>query len=138
MKIVCVTKTDGLTVGKDYDVLSTGPKPGSKWTTIGYNIINDFGEEVWHEECPMGIIEVLSYTGEIVEYIGKPCDGITEGKSYYILNRDSRDSQSGSYYFMNDKNEFVGISKRNYFGGAYNFTTAKTVLRDKVINDLLK
>ncbi len=124
MKIVCVS---------EYDVISEGPKPNSKWLTHGFNIINDNGIEKWHGVSPMGIIQVLPLKGIWLEYLNDDSYGLTKGKIYSIL-----DKYSAEYvYFMNDNNKFVGISKRNYFGGNPNFRNPQKE-RDIKIEHILK
>jgi hypothetical protein len=65
-----------------------------------------------YEKSPMGIIEVMKLTDIFKEYVGPKHKGLTIGKTYQIL-----DDRSGYYYFINDNDKFVGITKINYFGG---------------------
>lgn len=119
LKIVCVTETLGLTVGKEYSVIRIEPNPDHKWKNGGYVIINDDNVEKWHEECPMGIIEILPLTGECVKYVGSSSSSLTNGKTYKLLDKHSNEY----YYIMDDENRFAGVSKRNYFGGKFNFVS---------------
>lgn len=134
MKIVCITETEGLTKGKEYDVIRTEPNPSAKWKNDGYVVINDNNVEKWYEECPMGVIEVLALSGKYVEYIGPITSNITQGKIYPLLDKYSNEY----YYFMNDINKFEGISIRNYFGGKHNFINrTKDKEREVIIDNIL-
>ena len=130
MKILCINKADGLTIGKEYDVIRICPKPNSRFITGGYILINDNNEEKWYEESPMGIIEVILLTDTFLEYIGPESNGLTFGKTYQILDKQS----SEYYYLMSDNNRFVGISKRNYLGGKPNFRNRIKERNDKINN----
>lgn len=110
MKIICINKVKGLTVGKEYDVIKTEPVK-FPWV-LGYFVINDYNLMERYERSPMGIIEVMELTDIFKEYIGPEHRGLTIGKTYQIL-----DDKCGYYYFLNDKDKFVGITKINYFGG---------------------
>lgn len=110
MKIICINKVEGLTVGKEYDVIKT-EEVNFPWN-LGYFVINDYNLMERYERSPMGIIEVMELTDIFKEYVGPEHRGLTIGKTYQIL-----DDRSGYYYFINDNDRFVGITKINYFGG---------------------
>ena len=114
MKIICVTKVEGLTVGKQYEVMKIGPREDGKhqWK-MGYFVINDNNVLKRYEKAPMGIINVLEVTDIFLEYVGKEYKGLTYGKAYQMLRNKIDDYN----YFLNDDNEFVGIRKVNYLGG---------------------
>ena len=109
MKIICINEVEGLTVGKEYDVIKTD---GEFTRVMGYFVINDYNLMERYERSPMGILEVMELTDIFKEYVGPEHRGLTIGKTYQIL-----DDRSGYYYFINDNDKFVGITKINYFGG---------------------
>ena len=138
MEVICLQNdVKNLTKNKRYDVIKMGnpatdhPKHFN-WAKNWFLLINDLGQEDWFEQSPMGIIEVIDYTGEVIQYIGGPSEGLTNGKCYETLNKLNNEH----FYFINDNGVFVGISKRNYFGGAYNFIEI-TKERDRKINQII-
>jgi len=110
MKIICINKVKGLTVGKEYDVIKT-EQVKVPWN-LGYFVINDYNLMERYEKSPMGIIEVMELSDIFKEYVGPEHKGLTIGKTYQIL-----DDKNGYYYFLNDNDKFVGITKINYFCG---------------------
>ena len=110
MKIICINEVKGLTVGKQYDVIKTEPVK-FPWI-LGYFVINDYNSLERYERSPMGIIQVMELTDIFKEYVGPEHRGLTIGKKYQIL-----DDKNGYYYFLDDNDKFVGITKINYFGG---------------------
>lgn len=117
MKIICINEVEGLTVGKQYDVIKT-EQVKFPWNLV-YFVINDYNLMERYERSPMGIIEVMELTNIFKEYVGPEHRGLTIGKTYQIL-----DDRCGYYYFLNDNNKFVGITKINYFGGKDMFKVA--------------
>ena len=110
MKIICINKVKGLTIGKEYDVIKTEPIEFS--SGLGYFVVNDDNLMERYEKSPMGIIQIIELTDISLEYIGPEHKGLTIGKTYQML-----DDRHGYYYFLNDNDKFVGITKINYFGG---------------------
>ena len=134
MKVKCISyDTKGLTFGKEYNVIKRGSNPDSKhlWYKDWFLLINDDNKEMWYDRCPMGIIELLPLTGETIQYIGESTSGLTHGKYYQTLEGKGDEY----FYFIDDNDKFVGISKINYFGGSPNFIEI-TKNRDFKLNNL--
>ena len=132
MKVVCISKKvtgGGLTFGEKYNVIKRGPNPNnSKFYRDSFLLINDNAIEMWYDKSPM-LIEVLPLTGDSIKYIGDPSSGLTVGKCYEVLDKE-RDYEY--FNFIDDNNTFVGIAKRNYFGGAPNFIEITKVRNNKI------
>jgi hypothetical protein len=139
MKVVCISKEvtgGGLTFGEKYDVIERGRNPKyTKFYVDSFLLINDNGIEMWYDKSPM-LIEILPLSEDLIKFIGKPLSGLTYGKWYEMLDKE-RDYEY--FHLIDDNNKFVGISKRNYLGGAPNFVkVSKDEIRDNKIEYILK
>ena len=136
MKAVCISKDvtgGGLTFGKKYDVIKRDRNPKyDKFYVDAFLLINDNGIEMWYDKAPL-LIEILLLTGYSIKYIGEPYSGLTVGKCYECLDKER---EYEYYNFIDDNNNFVGINKINYFGGAPNFIEI-TKIRENKLNNLL-
>ena len=135
MNIVCISKKvtgGGLTFGKKYEVIKV-IKRGDYYNS-SFLLINDNGIEMWYGKCPYGVIEVIYLNGDSIKYIGEPSTSLTYGKCYEVLDKEV-DQQY--FNFINDDNQFVGISKISYLGGKENFIEI-TKERDNKIKQILE
>ena len=117
MQVVYIDdKYKDLTKGKIYTVLGERKSPTSS-IEDDYLIENDYDVEKWFGWFG-GVITFAELYNEYIRFIGDEYNGLTKGKVYQLCGRMSTQEY---YYFVDDKNEFVGIPKRNYFGGAHYF-----------------
>lgn len=117
MKVIYIDdKYKDLTEGRIYTVLSER-KSSTNTIENEYLIENDCGVEKWFGWFG-GFITFAKLYDNYIRYIGEDLDGLTKNKVYQLCGRLSDDRY---YYFVNDYNKFVGMSKRNYFGGSHNF-----------------
>jgi len=131
MQVVYIDdKYKDLTEGKIYTVLDERKSPIN---TIEdeYLIENDYGVEKWYGWYG-GVITFAELYDEYIRFIGDEYNGLTKGKVYQLCGRLWLQEY---YYFVNDFNKFVGIPKRNFFGGAHYFERFD---RNKKIDSLLQ
>lgn len=91
----------------------------------------DYGVQKWYGWYG-GVIIFAELYDEYIRFIGDEYNGLTKGKVYQLCGRISTQEH---YYFVNDFNKFVGIPKRNYFGGVHYFERFD---RNKKIDSLLQ
>jgi hypothetical protein len=138
MRVVCIGNVNALTIGKYYDVIQNGSNPNSNhlWYKDWFLLKNDNNDTLWYDRKTSGIIKILPLLDIWVKYIGDQTDGISYDSYYNLLDRG--DNGDEYYYFLNDKNEFVGIRKINFFGGKNNFRIVDiSEIRNEKINNLL-
>ena len=132
MKVVCISHEvtgGGLTFGQRYDVIERGPNPNkTRFYVDSFLLINDNGVKMWYDRSPI-LVELLPLIGHSIKYIGKSGDGLTNGNYYEVLDKERNYEY---FYFIDDNNKFVGISKINYLGGAPNFIEVTKVRQDKI------
>ena len=132
MIAICVDRKvtgGGLTFGKKYDVIKRGPDPGCDWAYVdSFLLKNDLGIEMWYARSPYSI-EVLPMTGECIKYIGEPFEGLTIGRCYETIDKE-RDYEY--HHFIDDLGRFVGMRKREYLGGGWNFVELTKERNEKI------
>jgi hypothetical protein len=133
MYIVCICDdVENTTRGKKYPILKEDPYI---FNDTRYLIVNDINEEKWYKQNPNGIIRFLPVTDYWVEYLGNNSK-LTKGKWYQILDRNNRFSfRDEHYYFLDDKDEVVGMFSYGNFRNVTNEKKRedklKTILNDK-------